>query len=95
MRDKVTGQCPQTTTFEEKREPKRIRTEVLLLTGTARPNRLTILKVKFKLLCPGMTGKERWWRRGLPVPVPRELALDTVAADSDRIPGPGPGQRSH
>ena len=24
--DKVTGQCPQTTTFEEKGEPKRIRT---------------------------------------------------------------------
>ena len=31
-RDKVTGQCPQTT-FEEKGEPKRIRTEVLLLTN--------------------------------------------------------------
>ena len=33
VRDKVTRQCPQTTTFEEKREPKRIRTEVLLLTS--------------------------------------------------------------
>ena len=32
-RDKVTRQCPQTRTFEEKGEPKpRIRTEVLLLT---------------------------------------------------------------
>ena len=30
VRDKVTRQCPQTTTFEEKGEPKRIRTEVLL-----------------------------------------------------------------
>ena len=30
--DKVTRQCPQTTTFEEKGEPKRIRTEVPLLT---------------------------------------------------------------
>ena len=41
--DKVTGQCPQTTTFlEEKGEPKRYRTEVLPLTSlTARPNRLT------------------------------------------------------
>ena len=43
---KVTGQCPQTTIFEEKGEPKRIRTEVLLLQyqpkrPTARPNRLT------------------------------------------------------
>ena len=31
VRDKVTRQCPQTTTFEEKGEPKRIRTEVLPL----------------------------------------------------------------
>ena len=27
--DKDTGQCPQTTTFEEKGEPERYRTEVL------------------------------------------------------------------
>ena len=33
VRDKVTGQCPQTTTFEDKGEPKRNRTEVLLLTS--------------------------------------------------------------
>ena len=40
VRDKVTGQCPQTTTFEEKGEPKRYRTEVLPLTGlTVRLNR--------------------------------------------------------
>ena len=32
MRDKVTGQYPQTTTFEEKGEPKQFRTEVPLLT---------------------------------------------------------------
>ena len=40
MRDKVTRQCPQTTTFGEKGEPKRIRTEALLLTLrlTAGPN---------------------------------------------------------
>ena len=31
--DKVTRQCPQTTTFEEKGEPLRIRTEVPLLTS--------------------------------------------------------------
>ena len=44
VRDKVTRQCPETTIFEEKGEPKRIRTEVPLLTSrlTARPNRLTI-----------------------------------------------------
>ena len=30
--DKVTRQCPLTTTFEEKGEPKRIRTEVPPLT---------------------------------------------------------------
>ena len=34
VRDKVTRQCPQTTTFfEEKGEPKRNRTEALLLTS--------------------------------------------------------------
>ena len=32
VRDKVKDKCPQTTTFEEKGEPKRIRTEVPLLT---------------------------------------------------------------
>ena len=32
-RDKVTRQCPQTTIFEEKGEPKQIQTEVLLLTS--------------------------------------------------------------
>ena len=31
VRDKVTRQCPQTTTFEKKGEPKQIRTEVPLL----------------------------------------------------------------
>ena len=46
VRDKVTRQCPQTTTFEEKGEPKRIRTEVPLLTSvrirtTYQPKRLT------------------------------------------------------
>ena len=35
LRDKVTRQCPQTTTFEEKGEPKRIRTEVPLLASLA------------------------------------------------------------
>ena len=33
VRDKVTRQFPQTTTFEEKEGPKRYRTEVLLLTS--------------------------------------------------------------
>ena len=33
MGDKVTRQCPQTTTFGEKGEPKRIGTEVPLLTN--------------------------------------------------------------
>ena len=33
VRDKVTRQCPQITTFEEEGEPERIRTEVLLLTS--------------------------------------------------------------
>ena len=47
MRDKVTRLCPQTITFEEKGEPKQIRTEVLLLTSlTARPNRLSTAGAK-------------------------------------------------
>jgi len=33
VRDKVTKPCPQTTTFEEKGEPKRYRTKFLPLTG--------------------------------------------------------------
>ena len=33
MRDKITRQCPQTTAFEVKGEPKQIRTEVPLLTS--------------------------------------------------------------
>ena len=33
VRNKVIRQCPQTTTFEEKGEPKQIRTEVPLLTS--------------------------------------------------------------
>ena len=32
-REEVTRQCPQTTTFEEKGQPKQIRTAVLLLTS--------------------------------------------------------------
>ena len=31
LKDEVTRQCPQNTTFEEKGEPKQIRTEVPLL----------------------------------------------------------------
>ena len=33
VRYKVTRQCPQTTTFKEKREPKQILTKVTLLTS--------------------------------------------------------------
>ena len=33
LKDKITRQCPQTTTFEEKGEPNRIRTEVPPLTS--------------------------------------------------------------
>ena len=33
VRDKVTRQCPETTIFEEKGEPKQIRTDVPLLTS--------------------------------------------------------------
>ena len=33
VRDKITRQCTQNTTFEEKREPKQIRIEVPLFTS--------------------------------------------------------------
>ena len=33
VKDSITRQCPQTTTFEEKGMPKRNRTEILLLTS--------------------------------------------------------------
>ena len=42
MRDKVTRQCPQTTTFEEKGEPKRLRTEVPVLSTIYQPNALPL-----------------------------------------------------
>ena len=46
VKDEVTRQCPQTTNFELKGEPKQIRTEVRLLILpayrlTARPDRLS------------------------------------------------------
>ena len=60
VRDKVTRQGPQTTTFEEKRQPKRIRTEVPLLTSLtpypqAKPAHITrgcaVLAIKADLYC--------------------------------------------
>ena len=53
VRDKVTRQCPQTTTSEEKAEPKRIRTEVPLLTSLT--NSLSL----------GQTGTPAYWIWGL------------------------------
>ena len=59
VRYKVTRQCPQTTTLEEKGELNRIRTEVPLLTSlTARPNRLTIKVLRLLRLYP----EEQWIR---------------------------------
>ena len=55
MRDKVTRQCPQTTTFEGKGEPKQIRTEVPLLTNLA-PYRWA--KLAHGLPVPNTTKKE-------------------------------------
>ena len=43
VRDKVTRQCPQTTTFEERGEPKRSPTEVFLPTRWAKPAHEMIL----------------------------------------------------
>ena len=64
VRDKVTGHnfCSQTTTFEEKGEPKRIRTEVLLLTNLApyplaKPAHNLVCKAAEKR-CPEEEGKK-------------------------------------
>ena len=53
VRDKVTRQCPQTATFEEKGEPKQIRTEVPLLTS---PNALPL----------GQTGSQKGVQLSIP-----------------------------
>ena len=50
MRDKVTRQCPQTTTSEEKGEPKRIRTDVPLLTSLT-PYRWAKPTHRFGVVC--------------------------------------------
>ena len=55
MRDKVTSQCPETTTCEGKGEPKQIRTEDPLLTSLT-PYDLTLGQTGSRLLltltCP-------------------------------------------
>ena len=49
VRDKITRQCPQSTTFEEKGKPKRYWTEVPLLTSLA-PYRRAKPAHKFQVL---------------------------------------------
>ena len=49
VKDRVTGQCPQTTTFEEKGDPKRIRTEVPLLTSLT-PHRFLLDELMLNVL---------------------------------------------
>ena len=58
VRDKVTRQCPQTTTFEEKGEPKRLRTEVPLLTSLTPYRRATPLHNSRHMVARA-TGKQR------------------------------------
>ena len=48
VRDKVTRQCPRTTTFEEEGEPKRNTAEVLLLS-----NKVSRFQGFIELLAPG------------------------------------------
>ena len=49
--DKVTRQCPQTTTFfDEKGEPKRYRTEVLPLTARPKPAHGTMCNIIWHLI---------------------------------------------
>ena len=61
VRDKVTRQCPQTTTFEERGEPKQIRTEVALPTSptpyrSAKPAHAKILQGSWDLIVTSSTG---------------------------------------
>ena len=58
VRDKVTRPCPQTTTFEEKGEPKRYRTEVVPLTSL-QPYRLSQLKVILSQVAYASTNKTK------------------------------------
>ena len=51
VRDKVTRQCPQATTFEEKGEPKRIRTEGIIPHSTTTTTAL-LLPLLLLLLPP-------------------------------------------
>ena len=80
MRDKVTGQCPQTTTFEEKGEPKRYRAEVLPL--QYQPNALPL----------GHTGSQLppnqprpLYTSGRPPPTTRTCAKQTPAAGTGHV----------
>ena len=66
VRDKVTRQCPQTTIFEEKGDPKRIRTDsvsVVRLTA-ARPNRLTTQRHYTTLAVVSLARQAAEWRSG-------------------------------
>ena len=59
VRDKVTRQCPQTTTFKEKGELKRIRTEVPLFTSLtpyrqAKPAHTLLMLVDSTQSAPGL-----------------------------------------
>jgi len=64
VRDKVTRQCPQATTFEEKGEPKLIRTEVRLPTSlmpyrSAKPD---IMYTSGADAVPSIYPIDLWWR---------------------------------
>ena len=52
VRNKVTRHCPQTTTFEEKGEPKQIRTEIPLLTSLTPYRQANLLSFLFN--CYGL-----------------------------------------
>ena len=60
VRDKVTRQCPHATTSKKRREPKRNRTEVPLLTGLtpcAGPHQLTWMNVPLNV----QLARESWF----------------------------------
>ena len=89
--DKVTRQCPQTTTFEQKGEPKRIRIEVLLLTilthyRQAKPTHIIMIFISSWIFYvdSGMTITHRIFIRATSVyTIMRPVLLSVAAVSAD------------
>ena len=74
VRNKLTRQCPQTTTFEVKGQPKRIRTEVSLLTSLRPYRQAKPVQERLKFYTARFDCPRKWLQHSLFVTwlVPRE-----------------------